>query len=99
MNCELCIEKLPRISVGVVHPFALSFEHLFDDVATTTFATATVGNVVGNGFDFGRSIGRSSSNATTSHHLIVGNIVAHIHHLFGFAVVFCEKLFPLHDFI
>ena len=66
--------------------------YLFDDIPATSFSTLASGNIGRNLLDIGTSIGRTARTAASSHHLIVRNIVAHVHHLLILQAIFLQEL-------
>ena len=84
---DYLINILPRISLGG-HPFALHLQRLLNDVAHAAFSTFAVADVNADFLHFFGSISRANGHAHHPHHADVGNVVAHVHNLFGLQVLF-----------
>jgi len=82
-----------------VHPEVVGFEHLFDDVACTPFASVVFGDVFGDGLDFGTCIGGAYGESASLHDFVVGDVVAHIHDFVVAEVVLGAELFVHVDFL
>lgn len=83
---------LPPERLGVVHPFALCLEHLLDDIAGAAVASFITADIERDLLDVGTGVGRAAGTAHEAHHLVVGDVVAHIEHLIVGQAIVLEKM-------
>ena len=82
---------LPPERLCAVHPFVLRLEHLLDDIAGAAMTAVVAADIERDLLDVCAGVGRTAGTAHETHHLVVGDVVAHIEHLVVGQTVGFEK--------